>query len=219
MKRRISLLLTTAVFMVAALMVPASLAQAQDQITCPPGTEPFFLFGQFIGCFTPAPGGGGTPLPPPPPSCTLTNNIPPCSVPAGTPCPPGTVAGRTFTNPREVVIECVAGLPAPLLAPGGVGTSPSTTAAGCSPASQEFSERRITSGPASPTTRIANEGNNVNLSPTAQQTAQTGNVANEQGVVQSCSEAGDIDFSGSSLEISPTLDSTGTQTTEQVAGS
>ena len=86
------------------------------------------------------------------------------------------------------------------------------------PATQEFSERKITSSAASPSERIATEGNNVNTSPTVHQTAQTGNAANEQGVVQSCSEAGDIDFTGRSLEISPALDSTSTQTIEQAAG-
>jgi hypothetical protein len=49
---------------------------------------------------------------------------------------------------------------------------------------QEFSIRRVTSGAASPTTTIGNTGNNANLAPTVQQVANTGNVLNEQGVVQ-----------------------------------
>jgi LPXTG-motif cell wall-anchored protein len=48
---------------------------------------------------------------------------------------------------------------------------------------QEFSERRIRSGAANPTTRITNSGNNVNLCAPVQQIANTGNVANEQGVI------------------------------------
>jgi hypothetical protein len=49
--------------------------------------------------------------------------------------------------------------------------------------SQEFSIRRISSGAANPTTRISNTGDNVNLSAPVQQTVNTGNVVNEQGVV------------------------------------
>src|SRR5919205_660403 len=55
------------------------------------------------------------------------------------------------------------------------------------PASQEFSERRITSGPAAPKAAVSNTGDNVDLCPAVQQTAQTGNVANEQGVIQDAS--------------------------------
>ena len=100
-------------------------------------------------------------------------------------------------------------------------TSPTapTAAPTCPPASQEFSERRIQSGAASPSTGISNAGDNANLSPTSQQTANTGNVANEQGVVQSCSEADDIDFSGSSLTLSPSTTSESTQTIDQAAAS
>ena len=85
------------------------------------------------------------------------------------------------------------------------------------PASQEFSIRRVTSGAASPVTNVSNSGSNANLAPTVQQTANTGNVANEQGVLQFFSEADDIDFTGSSLEISPSLSSDNTQTIEQAA--
>src|SRR5919199_896785 len=49
-------------------------------------------------------------------------------------------------------------------------------------AEQEFSERRITSGKASPSFSVSNKGDNANLCPTGQQATQTGNVANEQGV-------------------------------------
>jgi hypothetical protein len=84
--------------------------------------------------------------------------------------------------------------------------------------SQEFSERRITSGSASPKVAISNSGNNANLCPTVQQVAQTGNVANEQGVTQYDTETDDIDFSGSSITIEPSTTAECTQTIEQAAG-
>src|ERR687885_1371631 len=49
--------------------------------------------------------------------------------------------------------------------------------------SQGFSERRITSGAANPTTTIRNTGDNANLCTPVQQVSNTGNVANEQGFV------------------------------------
>ena len=67
--------------------------------------------------------------------------------------------------------------------------------------SQEFSEARNKSGAASPSVKISNTGNNVNLCPTEQQVVNTGNVLNEQGVVQYVSKVDDIDFSGSELHI------------------
>ena len=82
---------------------------------------------------------------------------------------------------------------------------------------QGFSERRITSGKASPSFSVSNKGNNVNLCPTGQQPVQTGNVANEQGVVQYVSKADDLDFSGSSITIEPSETATCTQTIEQAA--
>jgi uncharacterized repeat protein (TIGR01451 family) len=98
-------------------------------------------------------------------------------------------------------------------------TAPTAAAPTCPPPTQEFSERRIQSGGASPSTGVSNAGDNANLSPTSQQTANTGNVANEQGVVQSCSETGDVDLSGSSLTISPSTASESTQTIDQSAAS
>ena len=67
--------------------------------------------------------------------------------------------------------------------------------------SQELSERRITSGSASPKVEVKNTGNNVNLCPVVQQTANTGQVANEQGALQYFSTADDLDFTGSSITI------------------
>jgi LPXTG-motif cell wall-anchored protein len=83
--------------------------------------------------------------------------------------------------------------------------------------SEEFSERRITSGKSSPSFSVSNKGNNANLCPSGQQVGQTGNVANEQGAVQYKSRADDIDFSGSSLTIEPSTTAECTQTIEQTA--
>ena len=80
---------------------------------------------------------------------------------------------------------------------------------------QGFSERRVTSGSASPKTEISNKGNNVNLCTDLLQAAQTGNVANEQGALQYESKADDIGFSGSSVELTPAATAECTQTIEQ----
>ena len=96
------------------------------------------------------------------------------------------------------------------------------------PASQEFSERRITSGAANPTTRISNTGDNVNLCAPVQQVVNTGNVANEQGVVEDNSDGfstddfgfgfgNDLDFTGSEINVTPDLSSTCDQTLNQAA--
>ena len=84
-----------------------------------------------------------------------------------------------------------------------------------SPVSQEFSERRITSGAASPSVDISNSGNNVNLCAPVQQVVNTGNVANEQGVVQYQTDTDDISFEGSSITIEPSLTSDCTQSIDQ----
>jgi len=82
---------------------------------------------------------------------------------------------------------------------------------------QGFSERRVTSGTASPKTEVSNKGNNVNLCTELLQAAQTGNVANEQGALQYQSKSDDIDFSGSSVELTPAAVAECTQTIEQAA--
>jgi hypothetical protein len=106
---------------------------------------------------------------------------------------------------------------------------------GAAPASQEFSERRITSGAANPTTRISNTGDNVNLCAPVQQVVNTGNVANEQGVVEDSSGFAndgftfddrfgfrgfgndDLDFEGSNITIEPSATAECTQTLDQAA--
>ncbi|HZB83838.1 MAG TPA: hypothetical protein VE288_13450 [Rubrobacteraceae bacterium] len=82
---------------------------------------------------------------------------------------------------------------------------------------QEFSESRIQSGSASPSFSFSNTGDNVNACPATQQVVNTGNVANEQGVVQYASEADDISFEDSSITIEPSLTSDCTQTLDQAA--
>ena len=83
--------------------------------------------------------------------------------------------------------------------------------------SEGFSERRITSGTASPKTEVKNTGNNANLCPTSQQAAQTGNVANEQGTTQYNTKTDDIDFSGSEITLEPSTTAECTQTIRQPA--
>jgi hypothetical protein len=117
------------------------------------------------------------------------------------------------------------------------------------PTSQEFSIRRLTSGPANPVTSVSNTGNNVNLCTPVQQVANTGNVVNEQGVVQNNANNGltpvngfvpvngfttdgleffpvdnffgfgngDIDFTGSEINITPSVSSSCDQTINQSA--
>jgi hypothetical protein len=85
------------------------------------------------------------------------------------------------------------------------------------PLSQEFSERRITSGKASPSFSFSNSGDNVNACPTNQQIVNTGNVANEQGVTQYFTDTDDIDFTGSSITIDGSVSGSCTQTIDQAA--
>ena len=82
---------------------------------------------------------------------------------------------------------------------------------------QGFSERRITSGAATPKVEIKNSGNNANLCPTTQQIVNTGNVAEEQGVTQYFTKTDDISFSGSEITITPSETAECTQTIEQAA--
>ena len=84
-------------------------------------------------------------------------------------------------------------------------------------ASQEFSERRIESGSASPSSSFSNTGDNVNACPTTQQVVNTGNVANQQGVTQYNSTDGDIDVTGSSVNITSDQTVTCDQTLNQSA--
>jgi hypothetical protein len=85
---------------------------------------------------------------------------------------------------------------------------------------QGFSERRITSGAATPKVEIKNSGNNVNECDTIQQIVNTGNVANEQGVTQYQTKTDDILFNPddpTQIVITPSETATCTQTIEQAA--
>src|SRR5919202_1807271 len=99
-----------------------------------------------------------------------------------------------------------------------IGNSSSSTADPDNPSvSQEFSERRIQSGSASPSSSFSNSGDNVNACPTNQQVVNTGNVANQQGVTQYNSTDGDIDVTGSSINITSDQTVTCDQTLNQSA--
>ena len=84
--------------------------------------------------------------------------------------------------------------------------------------SQKFSERRVTSGSASPSSSFSNSGDNVNACPTTQQVTNTGNVTNQQGASQYNTSTGDIDASGSSITITPSVTATCDQSLNQAAG-
>jgi LPXTG-motif cell wall-anchored protein len=82
---------------------------------------------------------------------------------------------------------------------------------------QGFSERNTKSGTSSPKFEVSNKGNNASLCVTGVQSTQSGNVLNEQGVVQYNSEAGDLDFTGSNITLTPSKDGTCTTTIKQTA--
>ena len=85
---------------------------------------------------------------------------------------------------------------------------------------QGFSESSTKSGAASPKTEISNKGDNVNMCPSVQQIANTGNVLNEQGVVQYQTKTDDILFNPddpTQIVITPSETATCTQTIEQAA--
>ncbi len=69
--------------------------------------------------------------------------------------------------------------------------------------SQGFEEEDVESGDVEPAVGIANKGDQVNLCAAILQSAQSGNVQNEQGVSQYLAYLDDIEFEGSSIEITP----------------
>ncbi len=83
--------------------------------------------------------------------------------------------------------------------------------------SQGFSEEDVESGDVEPTVEISNAGNNVNLCPTVLQSANSGNVQNEQGVTQYQTEVDDIEFEGSTITFEVSAEGECTQTIEQAA--
>ncbi len=81
--------------------------------------------------------------------------------------------------------------------------------------SQEFEQEDVESGEASASVSISNTGDNANLCPAVLQSANTGNVSNQQGVDQYGTETDDIEFEGSTITITPELVSECQQTIEQ----
>ncbi len=83
---------------------------------------------------------------------------------------------------------------------------------------QEFSEEDVESGGVEPAVGIANKGNNVSLCAALLQSAQSGNVQNQQGVSQyQIPEVDDIEFEGSTITITPELVAECEQTIQQAA--
>ena len=68
---------------------------------------------------------------------------------------------------------------------------------------QGFEQEDVESGDVEPSVSISNSGNNANLCPTVLQSANSGNVQNQQGVVQYNSTADDIEFECSSITMAP----------------
>ncbi len=81
----------------------------------------------------------------------------------------------------------------------------------------EFSQEDVESGDVEPVVEISNAGNNANLCPTVLQSANSGNVQNEQGVVQYETEVDDIGFGGSNITIASEAAGECVQTIEQAA--
>ena len=81
--------------------------------------------------------------------------------------------------------------------------------------SQEFEQEDIQSGEAEPVVEIVNTGDNANLCPTVLQSANSGNVQNQQGVVHYNSTADDIEFEGSSITMAPEAAGSCDQTIQQ----
>jgi hypothetical protein len=83
--------------------------------------------------------------------------------------------------------------------------------------SQGFSQEDVESGDVEPTVEISNSGNNANICPTVLQSANSGNVQNEQGVVQYQVGVDDIEFEGSTITFETESAGECTQTISQAA--
>ena len=82
---------------------------------------------------------------------------------------------------------------------------------------QGFGQEDVESGDVEPSIGISSKGDQVNLCANVLQSAQSGNVQNEQGVLQYQSFPDDIEFEGSTIEITPELVNECTQVIEQAA--
>ncbi len=95
--------------------------------------------------------------------------------------------------------------------------APAAAAANPCPEAVQELEQEAESGDAASTGGVSNSGDNSNVSTAVPQVSNTGNLQNAQGAAQSCSEMDDLEFSGSSLEISPEFESATEQAVEQAA--
>jgi LPXTG-motif cell wall-anchored protein len=93
---------------------------------------------------------------------------------------------------------------------GGGGSSPT-------PLAQEFAAEDVESGDVEPVLDISNKGDQVNLCANVLQSAQSGNLQNQQGLLQYKSFPDEIEFEGSRIEITPELANECTQVIEQAA--
>jgi FlaG/FlaF family flagellin (archaellin) len=83
--------------------------------------------------------------------------------------------------------------------------------------SQGFSQEDVESGDVEPVVEFSNKGNNVNACLTVHQSANSGNVQNEQGVVQYQVPVDDIEFEGSTITFETESAGECTQTISQAA--
>jgi hypothetical protein len=81
----------------------------------------------------------------------------------------------------------------------------------------EFSQEDVESGDVEPVVEFSNTGDNVNFCGTVLQSANSGNVQNQQGVVQYQDEVDDIEFEGSSIVFEVAAEGECVQTIEQAA--
>ena len=82
---------------------------------------------------------------------------------------------------------------------------------------QGFSQEDVESGDVEPVFEFSNKGNNVNACPVIHQSANSGNVQNEQGVVQRDTVVDSIGAGGSSIPIASESAGECTQTISQAA--
>ncbi len=83
--------------------------------------------------------------------------------------------------------------------------------------SHEFSQEDVESGGVEPVVEITNSGNNANICPTVLQSANSGNVQNQQGVAQYQVGVDDIEFEGSTITFEVAAEGECVQTIEQAA--
>jgi hypothetical protein len=83
--------------------------------------------------------------------------------------------------------------------------------------SEEFGQEIDNTGDVTLNTSVTSSGDNGNQCVAPLQFGNTGNTQNAQGFLQYASDSGDIEFSGSSMEFTPSLTNTCEQTVQQAA--